>query len=100
MRAWRGMRTLGTPPDIPSIIPSQPYRELRSLQVGVILPVLLFLVAGAADTLNDWISLLSGAHVPLFSERPLVNPLETSKCRNEPFFHPKINFCLRQVKAV
>lgn len=41
-----------------------------------------------------------GAHVPLFSEWGLVNQLGTKEYSSDRFFRRKINFWLRQVKAL
>ena len=62
--AWRNPRKSSeTPvtPDAPSRPEGHPWPELRHLQRGVFSSVFHFMLAGAADTENDWLFRLVGA---------------------------------------
>jgi len=61
---WRNLRKSSETPvslDAPSRPEGHPWPELRHLQRGVFSSVFLFMLAGAADTGNDWLFRLVGA---------------------------------------
>lgn len=63
VHAWRNLRNgpvLAVTPDAPVSPGRQHWPELRHLQWGVLSSVLLFMLAGAADTENDWLFRLVG----------------------------------------
>lgn len=64
MRAWRGVRSRPQPSlTSPSAVSpgNQPWPEVRSLQGGMLVSVLFFILAGAADAPSDWLDRLVGS---------------------------------------
>lgn len=62
-RAWSDLRDgpeMYVSPAVPEISRTQPWPELRRLQLGILLTVLFVLLAGAADADPDWLSRLAG----------------------------------------
>lgn len=58
VNAWRSLQSGDEPylnPAAPDLSESRPWPELRYLHVAMLLSVLLFMFAGAADVGNDWL---------------------------------------------